>query len=89
MKEHQSVFQEAYRFYRDGFRNMTVGKTLWKIICIKLIIMFAVLKLFFFEDFLGTRFTTDEERADYVLSELISSKQANSLFLHDKENKND
>ena len=89
MSHYQSIFQEVYRFYRDGFRSMTLGKTLWKIICIKLIIMFAVLKLFFFQDFLGTKFETEQERADYVLNELTKSGQANSLFLHDKENKND
>ena len=68
---------------------MTLGKTLWKIICIKLNIMFAVLKLFFFRDFLGTKFETEQERADYVLNELTRSEQENSLFSHDKENKND
>jgi hypothetical protein len=42
-----NIFQRIYRFYIDGFRSMTLGKTLWKIVIIKLIIMFAVLKLFF------------------------------------------
>jgi len=69
-------FQKIYRFYMDGFRRMTVGRSLWKIICIKLLIMFGVLKLFFFQDFLGTRFHTDEQRANYVLSELTRSVQA-------------
>ena len=46
-----------FRFYRDGFRNMTIGKSLWKIILIKLFIIFAVLKVFFFPDFLSTQFT--------------------------------
>lgn len=40
-----------FRFYVDGFRSMTVGKTLWAIILVKLFIMFAILKLFFFPDF--------------------------------------
>ena len=73
-----NIFQRVYSFYRDGFRRMTVGKTLWKIIFIKLIIMFAVLKLFFFQDFLGSKFTTDEQRADYVLSELTSTVRADN-----------
>lgn len=60
----------VYRFYRDGFRSMTLGKTLWKIIFIKLFVMFAVLKLFFFQDFLGTNFSTDEQRADHVLEQI-------------------
>jgi hypothetical protein len=67
------AFQRVSSFYIDGFRRMTLGKTLWKVIIIKLIIMFGVLKLFFFPDFLGTKFTTDEQRADYVLNELTLS----------------
>jgi len=62
-------------FYIDGFRRMTVGRTLWKVI-IKLFIMFAVLKLFFFQDFLGTRFATDQQRADYVLEQITAPVQA-------------
>ena len=73
---HPNILQRVYRFYLDGFRRMTLGKTLWKVILIKLIIMFGVLKLFFFHDFLGTKFNTDEERADYVLEQLTAPVQA-------------
>ena len=31
-----NTVQRIYRFYIDGFRRMTVGKSLWKIIFIKL-----------------------------------------------------
>lgn len=64
-----------FQFYRDGFKSMTLGRTLWKIIIVKLIIMFAVLKLFFFPDFLQTRFTTDEQRADYVIEQITATAQ--------------
>lgn len=60
----------VFAFYRDGFRRMTVGKTLWKIIIIKLLVMFAVLKLFFFPNYLNTNFETDQQRGDYVLEQL-------------------
>ncbi len=63
------------RFYRDGFRSMTLGKTLWKIILIKLFIMFAVLKVFFFPDFLSTQFNTDEQRADHVMEQITLPAQ--------------
>ncbi len=63
-------------FYIDGFRRMTVGRTLWKVILIKLFIMFAVLKLFFFQDFLDARFTTDQQKADYVLEQITAPVQA-------------
>ena len=42
----------AFDLYYDGFRNMTLGRTLWLVIAIKLFIMFAVLKVFFFPTFL-------------------------------------
>lgn len=60
----------VFRLYYDGFRTMTLGRTLWKIILIKLLIMFGILKLFFFPDFLNTRFATDEQRAEHVLEQI-------------------
>ena len=57
-------------FYVDGFRSMTVGKSLWVIILVKLFIMFAILKVFFFPNFLKTNFETDSERSDYVIEQL-------------------
>jgi len=56
---------------------MTLGRTLWKIILVKLIVMFAVLKVFFFPDFLHTNFSTDQQRADHVLQELTGMAQKN------------
>jgi hypothetical protein len=36
-------------FYVDGFKNLSsLGKKLWLIIIIKLVVIFAVLKVFFF-----------------------------------------
>jgi hypothetical protein len=63
--------QNIFRFYIDGFRSMTLGRTLWKLILIKLLIMFGVLKVFFFEDYLGSRFATNEEKATFVLEQMI------------------
>ncbi len=86
--QQQSMFLRVYRFYGDGFRRMTVGKTLWKIIFIKLIVMFGVLKLFFFPDFLATNFNTDKERADYVLNELTRSVQQDFFIIQKNTQKN-
>lgn len=66
-------FTRIYHFYRDGFRQMTVGRLLWKIIFIKLFIMFGILKIFFFPNFLATEFTTDTQRAEYVIEQLTQS----------------
>ncbi|MDR1623981.1 MAG: DUF4492 domain-containing protein [Tannerellaceae bacterium] len=66
----ESVPLRIYRFYLEGFKEMTLGKTLWTIILIKLFIMFFVLKLFFFPNFLG-KFESKHEKQDYVSNELI------------------
>ena len=65
-----NLFVRIFRFYYDGFRQMTVGRKLWIIILIKLLVFFLVLKLFFFPDYLQTRFDTDEERSEYVIERL-------------------
>ena len=57
-----------FDLYYDGFRNMRLGKTLWAIILIKLFIIFAVLKVFFFPNFLKQHANGDE--ADFVATEL-------------------
>lgn len=58
--------------YVEGFRSMTVGRKLWLIILIKLAIIFLVLKLFFFNDTLSSRYQTDEQRAAAVRNSLIN-----------------
>ena len=69
MKENNPVYR-VYHFYRDGFRQMTVGRTLWVVILLKLFILFAILKVFFFPDFLG-RFSDDTQKGAYVRDQLI------------------
>jgi len=62
--------KQLYHFYREGFRSMIVGRTLWKIIAIKLFVLFAVLKMFFFPNYLKTNFSTEQDRAGHVLENL-------------------
>ena len=58
-------------FYIEGFRSMTVGRKLWAIIIIKLILFFLVFKLFLFPDILQRDYDTDDERANAVRETLI------------------
>lgn len=51
---------------------MTIGKRLWVIILIKLFIMFAILRIFFFQDFLGSQFDSDQEKGNYVINEITN-----------------
>ncbi len=66
----QSFLYRVYDLYVDGFRSMRLGKTLWAIILIKLFIMFAILKVFFFPNFLKQHAEEGHE-SDYVATELI------------------
>ena len=58
-----------YEFYRDGFRRMTLGKTLWCVILVKLVVIFVVLRVFFFTPYLQG---TDEQKSRTVTAELIN-----------------
>ena len=60
-----SAIQQVFHFYMEGFREMRLGKTLWLIILIKLFIMFFILKLFFFPNYLG-QFDTEAEKEEHV-----------------------
>ena len=64
-----SFLHRAFDLYYDGFRSMRLGKTLWAIILIKLFIIFAILKVFFFPNFLKEHAGGDE--AGYVAGSLV------------------
>lgn len=64
-----SFIHKTFDLYCDGFRQMTLGKTLWIIIGIKLFIIFVVLKLFFFPNFLSHHAEKGQEAA-FVAGEL-------------------
>lgn len=66
--------RKIFDMYADGFRSMTVGRSLWIIIIVKLVFIFAVLKLFFFPDLLSTGYDTDAERAQAVRSTLTGDR---------------
>lgn len=66
------MVKKVFKFYYEGFRNMTWGRKLWGIVLLKLFIMFAILRIFFFPDVLKRDFTTDEERSEHVLEQLTN-----------------
>ena len=70
--KNNSIPLKIWRFYMEGFRNMTLGKTLWAVILIKVFIMFFILRLFFFPNILQQKYDTDEERANQVIENLIT-----------------
>ena len=71
-----TTVKKIARFYIDGFRNMTVGRTLWIIILIKLAVIFAVLRLFFFQPTLQGE--NERERGEEVLQQLTTNNDRNT-----------
>lgn len=67
----QGLLSRIFHLYYDGFRTMTLGKTLWTIILIKLAIIFLVLKLFFFPDFINTN-AKNGDKAGFVYKEILN-----------------
>ncbi len=64
------LLKNIFLFYYQGFKSMTIGRKLWAIILIKLIILFLVLRLFFFPNYLKSNFSTDEQRSNHVIEQL-------------------
>ena len=70
----KNTLLHIWNFYVEGFRSMTLGRTLWLIILVKLFIMFFILRLFFFPNFLSSQ-PTDKDKGEYVAGERIESRQ--------------
>ncbi|MFV0346898.1 MAG: DUF4492 domain-containing protein [Bacteroidales bacterium] len=67
--------KRAWALYKDGFIKMPRwGRTLWLIILIKAFVMFAILKIFFFPNFLNTKFESDESRSEYVIERITNQE---------------
>ena len=64
-----NVINRIWRLYYDGFRSMTLGRTLWAIILVKLFIIFVVLKLFFFPNYIKEH-TDKGQEAEFVATKL-------------------
>ena len=60
---------KVFRFYCDGFRSMTIGRTLWIIIIVKLVIIFVLLRIFFFRPAMSH--LSPQEKQNHVADELL------------------
>ena len=65
----KNTLLSIWNFYADGFRNMTWGRPLWILIFLKVIVLFLVLRMFFFEPVLLGK--TEEQKIEHVGKELM------------------
>ncbi len=68
------IITNIYTFYSEGFKGMRLGKRLWMLIGLKLLIMFGILKLFFFPNVLSEYFKNDAERSEFVSEHLLGKR---------------
>lgn len=61
--------------YRDGFGNSRLARRLLWLIIIKVIILFAVFRLFLMPDRLSSQYDTPQEKADAVRRSLIDRSE--------------
>lgn len=71
----QTLMGRVVDLYVDGFRNMTVGRTLWVLIILKIVLLMFVFKLIFFPDLLQRDYDTDADRAQAVRSSLTDERR--------------
>ena len=76
MKGIKKSIRAVWELYYDGFRNMTIGRTLWGLIILKVIILFAVLRVFFFKPAMAGM--TDEQKSEQVGEHLAQPEKFNN-----------
>ena len=62
------IIKAIWSFYVDGFKSMTWGRQLWVLILLKVIILFVLLRGFFFKPVLGGK--SEEQKIEYVGNQL-------------------
>ena len=72
-----NTLRSIWKFYADGFRNMTWGRPLWGLIFLKIVILFFILRLFFFQPALSGK--TEEQKIDHVSNQLTQERIENKL----------
>ena len=70
----------VWEFYRDGFRNMTWGRPLIWLILLKLFILFAILRVFFFRPAMAGM--SEREKSEQVGERLIQKPHSQTDTLN-------
>lgn len=65
------TLKKVYLLYYDGFRNMKVGKTLWKIIILKVAFILLFMKYVTHDKNFKSEYATDAEKTQFVYQNLI------------------
>lgn len=70
------IFKRVWRFYYEGFRDMTsLGRSLWVLIILKVVILFFIFRLIFFPNLLNRDYDNDDDRAEAVRTSLLDDRR--------------
>ncbi len=68
------MVKRIWSLYYDGFSHLPHwAKIVLAIVVAKLFIMFVVFKMLLMPNYLNSQYTTDEDKSNHVLNELIST----------------
>lgn len=66
-----NFLKSVFNLYYDGFKNLTIGKSLWKIVIIKVFTILVVLNIFVYDKNFKSEYKTKEEKQDFVYTNMI------------------
>ncbi len=77
MEKKTNIFVRIWIFYRDAFKNMTWGRPLVWLIILKLFILFAILRVFFFTPAMSG--LSEDEKIEVVGENLTKPHNTDTL----------
>ncbi len=68
------MIRELFKNFVITVKKSSTAKKVLIVMCVKLFIIFVILKVFFFPNFLNSKFDNKQDKSNYVLEQLTKSK---------------
>lgn len=69
-----NILKNTFSFYQEGFKSLTLGKSLWKIVIIKLVVILVVLNLFIYDKSFKSEYKSYEEKKEFVFLNMTKGR---------------
>ncbi len=69
------LIKNVYDFYAQGFKSMTTGKTLWRLIFIKVAVILIVLNYFVYDRSIDTEYENEAQKIEFVHGNLVGKSR--------------
>ena len=64
------ILSTIFLLYYEGFKSMTLGRSLWLIILLKILIIFGILKTFIYNNSFDKLYPNQELKSQFVTKNL-------------------